>query len=155
MQLSSSDYSIPQASPSQGGVSSSEMTVKNYKVGAEIDGSATLFNNQSVMTPFIIQAVVPDPHNLRDGYVTAPAEITNWVTFNTGSTVLIDPNSKVTVNIIFKIPSDYKTSLPKNWQFDIVVNPQISTPISNDNSTSSVQVNIQTKYSFRWLVSMR
>lgn len=150
-----SDYSIPQVSPSQGGVSSSEMTVKNYKIGDEIDGSATLFNNQSVMTPFIIQAIVPDPDNLRDGYVAAPAEITNWVIFNTGSSILIDPNSKVTVAIIFKIPSDYKTSLPKNWQFDISIEPHITAPSSVDNSSSGVQVNIQTQYLFRWLVSMK
>ena len=82
------------------------------------------------MTPFIVQAVSPTSDNLRDGYVAAPAEITNWVTFNTGSTILIDPNSKVTVNIIFKIPPSYKNPLPKNWQFDISAIPQITTPSS-------------------------
>ena len=40
------------------------------------------------------------------------------------------PNSKVTVKIIFKIPSSYKTALPKNWQFGISLegNANISTP---------------------------
>jgi hypothetical protein len=151
-----SDYSVPQASPYIGGVSSSEMSINNYVKGVEIDGSATIFNNQTTMSPYIIQAVVPTS-GLRDGYVAAPEDVANWVTFDTGSTILIAPNSKVTVKIMFKIPSSYRSSLPKNWQFDISVVCPVSSaaPVNTPMTNQSVTVNFQTEYLFRWLISMK
>jgi len=105
------------------------------------------------MTSFTVEAVVPTSDNIRPGYVAAPAEIANWVTFNTGNTILIDPNSKATVNIVFKIPSGYRKSLPKNWQFDLSFESNAN-PI-NTTAQNGQTINIQTQYLFRWLISMK
>ena len=110
-----SDYSIPQAYPPINGVSSFEMSIDNYRIGYEINSSATIYNNEPNMTTFIIKAIVPPLSDLRDGYAVAPVDIVNWVNFNTGGTILIEPNSKVTVDIIFKVPSSYRKSLPPKW----------------------------------------
>jgi len=151
----SSDESMAQATPSLGGVLSSQVSVKNYEVGDEIDGSATIYNDQTTMTSYIIKPVVPSG-GLSDDYSAAPADIVNWVTFDTGSTIMIEPNSKETVKIIFKIPSGYKPPLPKNWQFYISVEPQLVSPSSvNTPPPNGLRVNIQTQYLFRWLIDMK
>ena len=132
-----SDYSIPQTSPSLYGVFAYHLSIGNYQKDAQVSSSATIYNNQSEMTEFTINAMVPSQDSLTEGYTAAPEEIANWVSFNTGNIILIEPNSKVIVDIIFNIPSSYRYRLPDKWQFDILV------------ETKSNQI------PFHWLVSMR
>jgi hypothetical protein len=152
--VSSTDYSVPQATPPLNGVFSDEVSVANYRIGEEVDGSATIYSNQSIMTSYYVSAVIPDSATLRDGYSIAPIDISNWVTFSTGNTVLVEPNSKATVKIVFKIPSGYKNNLPKKWQFNISVLSQPNFSDTSNITSNGVTFNIQTQELFRWLISM-
>jgi len=107
------------------------------------------------MTEFAIQAIVPAPDNLTEGYAAAPEDIINWVDFNTGKMILVEPNSKATVDISFKVPSSYRDRLPDKWQFDILFETESVNSPEQITDTSDGEGNIQTQILFHWLVNMR